>query len=677
MTLWPESPAFGELVYGTCLPGFAGAPEQNCTFDGIWSDQIINPCIVSAITCEPGTYENATFPRSQNGVNASATGCSLGTVGNPVRYCTENGSWSDIIINPCESLSPPPSQIIITNLHDTYFTISWNAVSEALSYDIDISKNSVNFFPVNNGVGFQYSGLSVTVSNLNSYFRYYVEISTINALGTGTPSNMLMVMTYLSPTSEIIINDLEDTSITFSWAVVQYATWYHITLDGNIPTGGNQYSGTENFTISGLTPSTSYLLNIKSGTGSSYEPYGTNFSFTTLTSPTVPSPSPNNTNSNPIILPVSNLPAIIGGAIGGLLFLLLLFIILLFFIRRKRNRSGPMRKRYIDAFEFTAANLLSPFANNSFVAENTLMNSRLAVAMPGFLELEFKEQFEKGEPIGSGGFSKIYRGTLTDPALQKKYSLTDIAIKMVNDEPELTPMENVHKFQQEIAILWSFNNHPNIVALIGYCNVPRCIVTKLYQKDLYKFLHTKSQEVTDNMRLSFALDIATGMAAIHDNGIIHRDLKSSNIMIEATENQGHWKIAAAIGDFGMALVTHSQIEHQVFLNLQGMTPRYTAPEVFSRSRANVTDVPFEIEVKADIYSFAVILYEIITRRKPWEQYSTPSEIESVVLQGHREDLPKDSNQLNELVSQCWSQNSADRPTSSFILQKLRQIISKY
>jgi len=305
------------------------------------------------------------------------------------------------------------------------------------------------------------------------------------------------------------------------------------------------------------------------------------------------------------------------------------------------------------------------------------MNTRLEVALPGFLVLD-KTQYKQLDKIGGGGFASIYRGELLDPALKQKYGTSEIAIKVLNSESSLTEEQNSQKFKQEISILWSLNSNENVISLIGYANDPRCIITKLYKTDLYKFIHTPSIVIPTVLAVGIVSDIIKAMANIHAVGIAHRDLKSPNVLITTVNEAGKTFVKAVICDFGIARVANSGVvSKKEFLDLKGMSPRYTAPEVFSHLLSQ-TRSTIEDDIKADIYSFAIIVWEILTRKKPWEGCTTTEEVEQNVFQGKREDLPEVLGDLKvqflvALTKNCWAQNPNSRLYFSLLVDKISQV----
>ena len=167
-----------------------------------------------------------------------------------------------------------------------------------------------------------------------------------------------------------------------------------------------------------------------------------------------------------------------------------------------------------------------------------------------------------GEPFAQGAFGKLYRGT---------YNSEDVAIKILerpeNDPAKAQLMEQ--QFQQEVMMLATLK-HPNIVRFIGACRKPMvwCIVTEYAKGGSVRQFLTRRQNRSVPLKLAVkqALDVARGMAYVHGLGLIHRDLKSDNLLIFGDKS-------IKIADFGVA-----RIEVQT----EGMTPetgtyRWMAP----------------------------------------------------------------------------------------------------
>lgn len=109
------------------------------------------------------------------------------------------------------------------------------------------------------------------------------------------------------------------------------------------------------------------------------------------------------------------------------------------------------------------------------------------------------------------------------------------------------------------------------------------------------------------------------MTFIQETGIVHRDLKSANILLETILiASGESVIRAVICDFGLAKVTSvaNHLENMKLSDVAGFSPRYAAPEVLAFGNQGILDT--ETEKKADVYSFGIIIWELLTRKIPWE-----------------------------------------------------------
>ena len=147
-----------------------------------------------------------------------------------------------------------------------------------------------------------------------------------------------------------------------------------------------------------------------------------------------------------------------------------------------------------------------------------------------------------GPRIGLGSFGEVYRGA---------WRRTEVAIKRLIDQ-QLTP-QGVKEFRAEVALMRRLS-HPNVVAFLGACTKPPslCIVTPLAQRgSLFKLLHRsppgQQQQLTQRLRAKMALDTARGLHYLHSCNppILHRDLKSPNLLVDAS-------FGVRVCDFGLA-----------------------------------------------------------------------------------------------------------------------------
>lgn len=148
------------------------------------------------------------------------------------------------------------------------------------------------------------------------------------------------------------------------------------------------------------------------------------------------------------------------------------------------------------------------------------------------------DELEIGEKIGQGGFSSIYRGF---------FSGTPVAIKKIFD-PNITDAL-LEEIQNEI-VMQSILRHPNICLLMGVIpQIPNIVIVfeNVEQGSLFELLHLKKTAVPMSMaqRMKIALDSARAYQYMHESGIVHRDVKSHNVLVDAN-------FQVKVCDFGLA-----------------------------------------------------------------------------------------------------------------------------
>ncbi len=210
-------------------------------------------------------------------------------------------------------------------------------------------------------------------------------------------------------------------------------------------------------------------------------------------------------------------------------------------------------------------------------------------------EIEYND-LELKDIVSGGGFCVMYRG------LYLKY--INVAIKRIFD-PKLTDKLK-EEFYNEVRIL-SLLRHQNIVQLIGAVFKPPslCIVTEYMKRgSLFHVLHQSNITLDLNRKLKITKDITNGLYFIHYQQIIHRDIKSYNVLVDEYLN-------CKICDFGMALfIKNIQNENSKHLELYSGTPQYMAMELLDQS-----GIP---SYKSDIYAYGILLWEIWSRNVPYD-----------------------------------------------------------
>jgi len=185
---------------------------------------------------------------------------------------------------------------------------------------------------------------------------------------------------------------------------------------------------------------------------------------------------------------------------------------------------------------------------------------------------------------------------------------------------------------------------------------------------LYDFLHNK-QSLSWPQIWRISVDMGLGILHLHSNNILHRNLKSLNVLLDDG-------LRAKVCDFGLAKIKQETTTTTTSIKKSSNpigTVSWMAPELFKR-KAKYTK-------RSDVYSFGMILWELATRKIPWSDAQSASIIINWVLQGEKEEIPKKSPQsYAKLIAKCWEQNPKDRPTifeSLEILGSNQQEIMQY
>ncbi|GMP46461.1 hypothetical protein CsSME_00014612 [Camellia sinensis var. sinensis] len=252
-----------------------------------------------------------------------------------------------------------------------------------------------------------------------------------------------------------------------------------------------------------------------------------------------------------------------------------------------------------------------------------------------------------GERIASGSCGDLYRGV---------YLGQDVAIKVLRSEHLNDALED--EFAQEVAILREVQ-HRNVVRFVGACTkAPHlCIVTEYMPGgSLYEYIHKNHIVLNLPQLLQFAIDVCSGMEYLHQNNIIHRDLKTANLLMDNDK-------VVKVADFGVA---RFQNQGGVMTAETG-TYRWMAPEVINHQ-------PYD--QKADIFSFAIVLWELVTAKVPYDTM-TPLQAALGVRQGMRPDLPDNTHpKILHLMKRCWEAIPDNRPSFSEIRIELEELLQE-
>ncbi|XP_023635860.1 putative cysteine-rich receptor-like protein kinase 35 isoform X1 [Capsella rubella] len=275
------------------------------------------------------------------------------------------------------------------------------------------------------------------------------------------------------------------------------------------------------------------------------------------------------------------------------------------------------------------------------------------------------DNFSESNMIGQGGFGEVYKGTLLDG--------TEVAVKRLSK----TSGQGTQEFKNE-AVLVTKLQHRNLVRLLGFCleGEEKILVYEFVQNkslDYFLFDPKKQGELDWTRRYTIIGGIARGILYLHQDSrliIIHRDLKASNILLDADMNP-------KVADFGMARifgVDQSQANTRIIVGTYGyMSPEYAMRGHFS--------------MKSDVYSFGILILEIISGKKISSFYHIDDTGGNLVTHAWRlwrdgsplelvDPAIGESYQSNEAIRcihialLCVQEDPADRPTLQEIIVML-------
>lgn len=250
----------------------------------------------------------------------------------------------------------------------------------------------------------------------------------------------------------------------------------------------------------------------------------------------------------------------------------------------------------------------------------SMLRSKLdkARSLPG-VSIKFKDLqkatngFSEENLLGEGSFGKVFKGALVDPAAPKSMwgVKTDtpriqVAVKKLNPES----FQGYHEWLAEVLLLNKLQ-HPNLVCLAGYCNEKnqQCLVYELCSHGSLEdtLFHSTKCPLDWELRVEVALGAARGLAFLHKNNVIHRDFKTSNVLLA----EGY---QVRVTDFGLAKAGPAGDKTHVSTRVLG-TLGYLDPTYMETGR---------LTAKSDTFAFGVMLLELITGRPSMNDAGTIS-----------------------------------------------------
>lgn len=273
------------------------------------------------------------------------------------------------------------------------------------------------------------------------------------------------------------------------------------------------------------------------------------------------------------------------------------------------------------------------------------------------LQIIKNDDLETIRELGSGTFGTVSHG---------KWRGTDVAIKRIkkscftgrsSEQERLTT-----EFWREADIL-SKLHHPNVVAFYGVVQdgpggMLATVTEFMVNGSLRHVLLSKERQLDYRKRLIIAMDAAFGMEYLHSKNIVHFDLKCDNLLVNLKDPQ---RPICKVGDFGLSKIKRNTL---VTGGVRGTLP-WMAPELLNGSSSKVSE-------KVDVFSFGIVLWEILTGEEPYANMYYGAIIGGIVNNTLRPAVPSDcDSEWKLLMEQCWAPDPLARPSFTEITRRLR------
>ncbi|KAL3868670.1 hypothetical protein ACJMK2_041448 [Sinanodonta woodiana] len=267
-----------------------------------------------------------------------------------------------------------------------------------------------------------------------------------------------------------------------------------------------------------------------------------------------------------------------------------------------------------------------------------------------------KQDYKLGKIVGSGGFGSVYLARCNDK---------EVAVKVMHKVTK-NPAAQLESFKAELNVMHF--HHPHIVKILAVTPLEEfdsdgwIVMEYIGHRSLQGLIDDCTVSLNEHRRLKYAIQIADALTYAHKNSVAHMDLKPANILITSLDD-------CKLGDFGCSQILEcdtgivSPTERSVLTG----TYAYRAPELL-RGEAPTS--------RADIFSYGITLWQMLSRKTPYSGENQHVVIFGVVAYGTRPKHPEglESNPFElcykDLYSQCWNARASDRPSAIEVYELL-------
>ncbi|XP_077998072.1 fibroblast growth factor receptor 2-like isoform X2 [Glandiceps talaboti] len=270
--------------------------------------------------------------------------------------------------------------------------------------------------------------------------------------------------------------------------------------------------------------------------------------------------------------------------------------------------------------------------------------------------------------LGHGHFGIVYRALAS--GVPGRQDTVTVAVKMLKDNATSYQKEDMLR---EITLLQEIGEHPNILGILACCTLdePLFLITDFMEYgDLLHFLWKSRQkknweedaiyELNEKSNYQIARQIARGMVFLSQNKYVHGDLAARNILVGQD-------LLVKITDFGLA--------NDVYL--RGWTELPTERLRAVKWVGLETILQGLCTIESDVWSFGIIMHEIVTRGATPYPGMSPTEVVTALREGYRLGKPDDCpDEMYAIMRQCWEEKPEDRPTFSTLLESIDTLLAK-